>query len=275
VIRHGEIGSVEVCDKITIRKFSIALQAEYLTSCITEEGAKFAPEADRYHLFVAYACPWAHRTLMVRALKGLEDTLSVTVVHPIWQKTRPEEDDHKGWIFGKPDGESFANADGRGGPFPASFDGNDPDPFYSSKNVREYYERAGDTEGKYSVPILWDKKLNTIVSNESFEIIRMLSSEFNDFAQNPDLELYPEELRESIDAVNEWVYPYLNNGVYRCGFAQSQHAYDTAITELTEAFDKVDAILQKQRYIAGDTFTEADIRLFVTLLRFDEGKLLM
>jgi putative glutathione S-transferase len=242
---------------------------------ITEEGAKFAPEADRYHLFVAYACPWAHRTLMVRALKGLEDTLSVTVVHPIWKKTRPGEDDHKGWIFGDPDGEPFANTDGRGGPFPASMDGNDADPFYNSKNLREYYERAGDTEGKYSVPILWDKKLKTIVSNESSEIIRMLSSEFNDFAKNPDLEIYPEALRESIDAVNEWVYPYINNGVYRCGFATSQQAYDTALTELTKAFDRVDGILQKQRYIAGDTFTEADIRLFVTLLRFDEGKLLM
>mmetsp|Transcript_15201 Transcript_15201/g.20756 ORF Transcript_15201/g.20756 Transcript_15201/m.20756 type:complete len:242 (-) Transcript_15201:91-816(-) len=116
------------------------------------------------------------------------------------------------------------------------------------------------------------KKANTIVNNESAEIIRMLSSQFNEFAKNPELDFYPEDkdIREAIDAVNDWVYTSLNNGVYRCGFAQAQGAYDTAIDELTAAFDKAASILEKQRYIAGDTFTEADIRLFVTLLRFDE-----
>ena len=117
-------------------------------------------------MFVAFACPWAHRTLLTRALKGLEDAISVTVVHPIWQKTRPELDDHRGWVFSDPNGEPFRNTEGRGGPFPPSFEGAEPDPFYKSKTIREYYERAGDTEGKYTVPILWDKKLNTIVSNE-------------------------------------------------------------------------------------------------------------
>lgn len=127
-----------------------------------------------------------------------------------------------------------------------------------------------DTVGKYTVPILWDKKLNTIVNNESSEIIRMLNSEFNDFSKFPDLDLYPQEKRAQIDEVNEWVYPTINNGVYRCGFAQSQAAYDEAIDQLTESFDRVEDILSKQRYISGSQFTEADIRLFVTLLRFDE-----
>ena len=132
------------------------------------------------------------------------------------------------------------------------------------------YEHVNDTVGKYTVPILWDKKLNTIVNNESSEIIRMLNSEFNDFSKFPDLDLYPQEKRAQIDEVNEWVYPTINNGVYRCGFAQSQAAYDEAIDQLTESFDRVEDILSKQRYISGSQFTEADIRLFVTLLRFDE-----
>jgi len=151
-----------------------------------------------------------------------------------------------------------------------TYPGNEPDPLGNAKTIREVYERAKDQNGKYSVPILWDKKLNTIVNNESSEIIRMLNSEFNEFSKYPDLDLYPESLRESMDSVNQWIYPKINNGVYRCGFAKSQAAYDEAIEELTEAFDKVDDILKKQRYIAGDTFTLADVRLFVTLLRFDE-----
>lgn len=235
-----------------------------------EPNAQFPPEKDRYHLFVAYACPWAHRTLMVRALKGLEDTISVTVVHPVWQRTKPEKDDHQGWVFGNPENKPLTNANGLGGPFPAAMPGNEPDPIYNSYSVRELYEKAGDKDGKYSVPILWDKKQNTIVSNESSEIIRMLNSEFNDFATRPDMDLDPKSLQNAMEDVNEWIYPTINNGVYRCGFAKTQSAYDTAITELTESFDRLESILEKQRYIAGDQLTLADIRLFVTLLRFDE-----
>jgi putative glutathione S-transferase len=117
---------------------------------------------------------------------------------------------------------------------------------------------------------LWDKKLNTIVSNESADIIRMLDSEFNDFAKHPDLDLYPKDLIKDMEAVNDWVYPTINNGVYRCGFATSQAAYDIAIDELTESFDRVEEILSTKRFVTGDHFTLADIRLFVTLLRFDE-----
>lgn len=243
-----------------------------------EEGAEFPPESGRYHLICAMACPWAHRTLLARSMKGLQDVVSVSIVHPVWQRTRPgvEGDSHRGWVFGNPDGPPLQNAEGRGGPFPAAYSGNSPDPLFGFASVRDFYDEAGDTEGKYTVPVLWDKKTGTIVSNESSEILRMLNSEFNDWApsqQNRELDLYPRddpELRRKIDAVNDWVYPNLNNGVYRCGFAKSQEAYDKAIVDLTDAFDRVEGILKKQRYIAGDAFTEADIRLFVTLLRFDE-----
>lgn len=247
--------------------------AAWRNSISKEEGAKFKPEKGRYHLFVSYACPWAHRTLIVRALKGLEEVISVTVVHPTWQQTKPtdSQDKHTGWLFGDPNGKPFAgNTDGLGGPFPASHPETEPEPFFGSFSVRELYERAGDKDGKYSVPVLWDKKLNTIVSNESSDIIRMFNSEFNEFAKNNSLDLYPEGEREVIDAVNEWVYPTINNGVYRCGFAKSQQAYDEAIDQLTASFDKVDSILQRQRFISGDQISEADVRLFVTLLRFDE-----
>jgi putative glutathione S-transferase len=209
---------------------------------------------------------------MMRAIKGLEDVISITVVHPTWRKTRPDdvEDAHNGWVFGNPHGEPFANTIGLGGPFPAAHPGNDPDPIFGCFSVRDVYEKAGDTNGKYSVPILWDKKNNTIVSNESSEIIKMLNSEFNDFANYPDLDLNPLDLQSEMESVDEWIYPGINNGVYRCGFAQTQEAYDVAITELTDAFDKVANILKTQRFICGDKLTLSDIRLFVTLLRFDE-----
>jgi glutathionyl-hydroquinone reductase len=245
-----------------------------------KEDAEFPPASGRYHLYVAYACPWAHRTLMVRALKGLEDCISVTVVHPTWQRTRPEDpnDQHAGWMFGVQAGDTAAattwtNKDGNGGPFPSAFPSNGPDPFdKGAKSIRDVYDRVGDTDGKYTVPILYDTEKHTIVSNESSEIVRMLSSEFNAHAKNPALDLYPQPLRPAIDEVNDWVYPTINNGVYRCGFAKTQDAYNLAIAELTASFDRIDSILQKQRYIAaGSTHpTEADVRLFVTLLRFDE-----
>ena len=128
----------------------------------------------------------------------------------------------------------------------------------------------GDTNGKYTVPVLFDKKLKTIVSNESSEIIQMLNSEFNEFASSPEIDLAPQELKEAMDEIDSWIYPNINNGVYRCGFAKSQQAYDEAIDGLTAAFDRVEGLLSKQRYIAGDRFTLSDIRLFVTLIRFDE-----
>jgi putative glutathione S-transferase len=131
---------------------------------LADKDAKFPAEKDRYHLFVAYACPWAHRTLMTRAIKGLEDVISYTVVHPIWGKTRPGGvDQHTGWVFADPNGEPMKNAAGEGGPFPPVYPGNEPEPFFNAKTVRELYELAADTDGKYTVPILWDKKQKTIV----------------------------------------------------------------------------------------------------------------
>lgn len=238
-------------------------------------GAKYSPESGRYHLYASYACPGSHRALIVRALKGLEDVISVTIVHPTWRHTNPSDasDKHRGWVFGNPEGKPFHNTMGRGGPFPSAYPDNTPDPILNAFSVRNLYEYASDTSGKYTIPLLWDKKLNTIVNNESSDISYMLNSSFNDFAKQPDLDLYTEDDEDGLDRLNEvsqWLYPMMIHGVYRCGFAKSQRAYDQAIEELTEAFDAADEILQQQRYLTGDVLTDADIRLFVTLLRFDE-----
>lgn len=240
----------------------------------TDDGAEFPPEADRYHLFVAAACPWAHRTLMVRHMKGLQDVISVSIVHPTWRETKPDdkEDTHCGWVFGADSDETFANTAGDGGPFPARLKGCDPNPLFASYSLRDIYEKVKDTEGKYTVPVLWDKKKGTIVSNESAEIIQMFNSCFNQngLAKEPELDLAPESLKDAMKEVDDWIYPTINNGVYRCGFAQSQKAYDKAIGELTESFDRLEETLGKQRYICGDVMTLSDVRLFSTLLRFDE-----
>lgn len=235
-----------------------------------EPDAEFPPAAGRYHLYVAAACGWANRTLLVRKLKGLEDCISITMVLPTWRHTKPGIDEHCGWVFANPNGEPYKTPNEMGGPVPATMVGCDPDPEYNAYSIREIYEKAGDVNQLYSVPILWDKIKKTIVSNESADIIQMLNSEFNDYAKNPDLNLYPNDMKEQIDSVNEWIYPDFNNGVYRCGFAKTQDAYDAAIASLTEAFDKLDKILQTSRFIAGDRLSLADIRLFPTLLRYDE-----
>jgi putative glutathione S-transferase len=240
-----------------------------------EPDAKFKPEAGRYHLYASYACPGSHRALIVRALKGLEDVVSVTIVHPTWRHTNCNDphDKHRGWVFGNPGGEPFQNTMGRGGPFPPAYKGNDPDPILNAYSVRDLYEYAKDTSGRYTIPLLWDKKLQTIVNNESSDISYMLNSSFNDFAKDPELDLYTEDDEDGLDRLNEvsqWLYPMMIHGVYRCGFAKTQRAYDQAIQELTDAFDAADDLLQRQRYLTGDTLTDADIRLFVTLIRFDE-----
>jgi putative glutathione S-transferase len=236
--------------------------------------------------------------MLTRAIKGLEDVISVTIAMPgmqycmtnllsarfisllsiirtsnsVWQRTKPDDPDdtHSGWTFADPDGKPFANSIGLGGPFPPSYPENKPDPHMHAKNIREIYENVNDVDGKYTVPILFDKKRNTIVSNESSEIIQMLNWNFNELAAHAEVNLAPEELKEAMNEVDSWIYPDINNGVYRCGFAKSQQAYNKAIEDLTVAFDRIEELLSKQRFIAGDTFTLSDIRLFVTLLRFDE-----
>ena len=230
---------------------------------------EFPAESGRYHLYISYACPWATRCLAVRNLKGLENAIGLSVAHPTWQRTRPDDpqDEHAGWVFRSEGDEPLPTRTGHGAFMPS---GLVPDTVNGARDVRELYERSNDQKGTYSVPVLWDKKTSQVVNNESSEIIRMFNSAFNEIAANPDVNIYPEDLRKEIDATNEWVYPAINNGVYRCGFARSQEAYDTAVNELFTSLDRVEDILSNQRYIAGDRLTEADIRLFMTLVRFDE-----
>ncbi|EML0425554.1 glutathione S-transferase family protein [Vibrio parahaemolyticus] len=202
-----------------------------------DSEAVFQPESGRYHLYVSLACPWAHRTLIFRKLKGLEPHIDVTVVCPDMLS--------QGWQMGL------------------------PEPLFGHTRMHQIYTQAKpDYTGRVTVPVLWDKKTNTIVSNESSEIIRMFNSAFNDLTGNHD-DYYPEPLRGVIDEWNDYIYPNVNNGVYRCGFATSQEAYEEAFESLFSALDKIDAHLATHRYLAGNKITEADWRLFTTLVRFD------
>ena len=217
---------------------------------VTPDGAAgpsgaggFAAESGRYHLYVSYACPWAHRTLIFRALKGLEPHVGVSVVHPDML------DD--GWTFD------------------TGFPGATGDTLHGARFLREVYLRAEPgMSGRVTVPILWDTARDTIVSNESSEIIRMFNGAFDGITGNR-ADYYPESLRAEIDAVNDRVYGTLNNGVYRAGFATSQEAYDAAVAELFDTLDWMEDRLSRQRYLAGDRVTEADWRALPTLLRFD------
>jgi putative glutathione S-transferase len=205
----------------------------------------FAPEAGRYHLYVSLACPWAHRTLIFRVLHKLEDAITFSVVHPHMGKD--------GWTFANPDGTPGVTGD----------------PLLGKEHLHQIYTEADPTyTGRVTVPVLWDRERRTIVNNESAEIIRMLNSEF-DALGDASVDLYPEPLRAEIDATNEFVYPNVNNGVYRCGFATTQEAYEEAFAGLFSALDDLDARLGERRWLVGDRPTEADWRLFTTLVRFD------
>ncbi|MCA0028456.1 MULTISPECIES: glutathione S-transferase family protein [unclassified Mesorhizobium] len=205
-------------------------------------GRGFKAEPGRYHLYVSLACPWAHRTLIFRALKKLEGIISVSVVHH----------------FMGADGWTFLAQDGATG-----------DTLYSLDFLHQIYTRADPNySGRVTVPVLWDKRDETIVSNESSEIIRMLNSVFDAWGDT-DLDFYPQALRGEIDAVNALVYPAINNGVYRAGFATTQAAYEQAFGELFAALDTLEHRLSNQRYLVGERITEADWRLFTTLVRFD------
>jgi glutathionyl-hydroquinone reductase len=207
----------------------------------TGEGG-FAAERGRYHLYVSLACPWAHRTLIFRSLKNLEDVISVSNAEPLYGKT--------GWEFGT----------ARGGT---------PDTVNGKATLAEIYLLADPHyTGRVSVPTLWDKKRRTIVNNESSEIIRMLNSAF-DALTNVRTDYYPAELRAEIDRINDIIYPNVNNGVYRAGFATSQEAYEEAARGIFVVFDQIEEHLSRQRYLVGSQITEADWRLFTTLVRFD------
>jgi putative glutathione S-transferase len=206
-------------------------------------NAKYLPEKDRYHLYVSYACPWAHRTLIVRALKGLEDIVPVSVVSPrMMENGWSFIDEYPGVILDKVNGANF---------------------------IRDLYIKADpQVNGKATVPVFWDKKTNSIVSNESAEIIRFLNSEFNSLTSNP-IDLYPEDYHSQIDDINAYVYDRVNNGVYKTGFATTQEAYEKNVRALFEALDHLELRLRDSDYLVGDSLTEADVRLFTTLIRFD------
>lgn len=197
--------------------------------------AGFNAEKGRYHLYVSLACPWAHRVLIFRTLKSLEDYIDVTIVDPVMLEN--------GWEL--------------------------EDPLYGFSYLYQLYLKADASyEGRVTVPVLWDKKTQTIVSNESAEIIRMFNTAFNHLTGNA-LDYYPESLRETIDALNERIYQAINNGVYRTGFATTQQAYEQAFHELFTELDCLEQHLSTHRYLAGQQITEADWRLFTTLIRFD------
>ena len=215
-------------------------QASRFRDWVTADGSSdFPAAAGRYHLYVSLACPWAHRTLIARARKGLEAAIGVTVVDPIR--------DERGWAFGA-----------------------EPDPLNGWSFLSEAYQASDpEFEGRVTVPVLWDRERGVIVNNESADILRMLNSAFDAWAEHPERDLYPQPLRDEIDAVNARVYETVNNGVYKAGFASTQQAYEEAVRPLFETLDWLEQRLSTRRYLLGDAITEADWRLFTTLIRFD------
>ncbi len=218
-------------------------QESHFRATVTADGGSgFRAEPGRYHLYVSLACPWAHRTIIVRHLKKLEDVISMSVVDPVR--------DERGWAF----------TDGSG---------HGPDPVNGFAFLSEAYAASDPGfRGRVTVPALWDRETGQIVNNESPEILRMLNSEFDAWGE-ASLDLYPAELRDEIDVVNDVVYRTVNDGVYRAGFATTQEAYEEAFDALFATLDDLDARLLTRRYLLGDRCTEADWRLFTTLVRFD------
>lgn len=214
-----------------------------LRNRVSADGSTpFPAEAHRYHLYVSLACPWAHRTIIMRRLKGLEDVIGLTVVDPIR--------DEKGWAF-------------------RDVPGCTPDPINGFAYLSEAYAATvPGYDGNVTVPVLWDTVTGQIVNNESSEILRMLNSEFAAFTDDRT-DYYPQDLRAEIDAINRRVYATVNNGVYRCGFASTQRAYDRAFGELFDSLDWLEDLLTERRFLTGSRLTEADWRLFTTLIRFD------
>ncbi|KAI0628583.1 glutathione S-transferase [Trametes polyzona] len=213
-----------------------------------QKGGKFEPEKGRYHLYVSLACPWCTRASIVLKLKGLNDAIGVTAVSPrLGDESWP-----------------FASAD--------DFPGAERDPLYDSKHVKDLYLRAAPNyAGSFSLPLLWDKKLETAVNNESADIVRIFNSAFDDLlpAEKAAIDLYPAAHRAEIDEVNEWVLTTINSGVYTAGLAKTQEAYEAAVKALFDSLDRLEKILGLSDYVVGGRLTEADVRLFVTIVRFD------
>ncbi|MEO9175049.1 MAG: glutathione S-transferase family protein [Gaiellales bacterium] len=216
-------------------------QSRFRDAVSADGSSGFPAAAGRYHLYVSLACPWAHRTVIVRRLKGLEHAIGMTIVDPIR--------DERGWAF-------------------TGVPGTDLDPLFGFEFLSQVYDLSEPGPHHVSVPVLFDRETRRIVNNESSEIIRMLGSEWDAFT-DVRLDLYPEELRDEIDELEDEVYTNVNDGVYKCGFAGSQRAYDEAVHALFETLDRLEARLGELRYLHGDRITEADWRLFTTLVRFD------
>ncbi len=211
-------------------------ESQFRNTVSSAANSPYPVASPRYRLYVGMSCPWAHRTLVVRALKGLENAIAVSVAYP--------STDSGIWLLKETE--------------------------FGCNTVPELYKLAQPGyQGRSTVPILWDDETKNIINNESAEIIEILNSQFNEFATNPTLDLYPEALREQIDNWNKKIYPAVNNGVYRCGFAQTQTAYELACNELFTVLDEIDAVLENNRYLCGQQLTLADVRLFTTLFRFD------
>jgi putative glutathione S-transferase len=241
VLINGEWvkGTIVKSDK----KGSYDRQPRTFRNYISKDDPVYKPESNRYHLYVSYACPWATRALIYRSLKELTEHISVSVVHPDMLD--------EGWVFDD------------------SYPGATKDHLFGFKYMREIYQKVDrNISTSVTVPVLWDKKTNTIVNNESSEIIRMFNDGFNELTGNNE-DYYPKDQREDIDQWNEKIYSAVNNGVYKTGFAKTQEAYDSAVVELFKILDEVDVALEKSPYLVGDKVTEADLRLIPTLLRFD------
>ncbi|KAI9893133.1 MAG: S-glutathionyl-(chloro)hydroquinone reductase [Vezdaea aestivalis] len=229
-------------------------QSQFRNFISRDSNSRFQPEKDRYHLYVSYACPWAHRTLIVRKLKGLEEIIPITCVH--WHMLE------KGWRFVTAD----ENLPGEGA---------NPDPLHQGiTHLRNlYFDVDSEYKGRFTVPTLYDKKLGTIVSNESSEIIRMFYTEFDDLLPEKyqQVNLFPAELRKNIEETNTWTYDNINNGVYKSGFATTQPAYEKAVTALFENLDRAEKHLESAPgpFYYGKSITEADVRLYTTVVRFD------
>lgn len=236
-----------------------------------EEGTKYPPVSGRYRLYVSYACPWAHRCLITRKLKGLEDIIALTVTDyemPFIAFSVEQSSKYKGWMFNTREGLHDKNEVNNVFYEPHGF-----------KTMSELYELAhpgyreeyikSNKRPVYSVPVLFDEETQTIVTNESSEIIVLFNEKFNKIAGNSDLDLNPKELQQKMEEVNAVVYPKINDGVYRCGFAKTQKAYEDAYNTHWEGMDEIEALLGKNKFLTGDKFTLSDIRLFVTLIRYD------
>jgi len=209
----------------------------------SDGSTDFLPERDRYHLYISLGCPWANRTAILWQLKGLQDVIGLSIVDPVISP--------QGWKF-------------------SDYAGCIPDPLYGMEYLWELYVKASPNySGRVTVPVLWDKKNKTIVNNESRQIIRMLNDEFNDHAKHPDVDFYPEDLKDSIDQTLDAIYEPINNGVYKAGFASSQSAHEQAVTTLFAELDHWETVLSQQPYACGDRITLADWCFFPTLFRFD------